>query len=173
MSFGGKFPGRVVQSKMGGFEPDLISNLPGMEAAGCSGGHEFLSGVMSSKGLLLSFIELGKSFFESWKESLSQSRIRVRFIAVKEGEWGCFCGAMRGGVVVEFYRGKELYPFSRVVGTKDVEICFKLLIGSLSLTICLWVIGSRQVNIILEEVSEFLGKGGGKLRTTVGDESVM
>ena len=48
---------------------------------------------------------------------------------------------MRGRVVVEFHRGKELYPFSWVVGTKDAEICFELLIGSLSLTIGVTVEG--------------------------------
>ena len=80
---------------------------------------------------------------------------------------------MRGRVVVEFCRGKELYPFSWVVGTKDAEICFELLIGSLSLTISLWMISSGEANIILEETSEFLGKGRSKLRTLVRDESVM
>ena len=75
--------------------------------------------------------------------------------------------------MVEFCGDKELYPFSWVVGTKDAEIDFKLLIGSLSLTIHLWVISSRQVNVIFEEASEFLGEGGGKLRTTIRDESVV
>ena len=75
--------------------------------------------------------------------------------------------------MVEFCGGKELYPFSQVVGTKDVKICFKFLIGSLSLTISLRMIGSREVNIILEETSEFLCKGGSKLRASVRDESVV
>ena len=44
---------------MGSLEPDLISDLPGMEAMGCSGGHEFSSGVMSSEGFFSGFIELG------------------------------------------------------------------------------------------------------------------
>ena len=52
--------------------------------------------------------------------------------------------------MVEFHRGKELYPFSWVVGTKDVEICLKLLIGSLSLTIGLRMIGSGEANTIFE-----------------------
>ena len=52
--------------------------------------------------------------------------------------------------MVEFHRGKELYPFSWVVGTKDVEICLKLLIGSLGLTISLRMIGSGEANIIFE-----------------------
>ena len=50
--------------------------------------------------------------------------------------------------MVEFCGGKELYPFGWIVGTKDVEICFKLLIGSLGLTIGLRMISSGEVNII-------------------------
>ena len=80
---------------------------------------------------------------------------------------------MRGGVVVEFCQGKELYPFSWVVGAKDAEISFKFLIGSLGLSIHLRMVGSGEVNIILEEMSEFLSEGGGKLRASVGDESIM
>ena len=80
---------------------------------------------------------------------------------------------MGGRVVVEFCRGEELYPFSWVVGTKDVEISFELLIGSLSLTIGLRMISSGEANIILEETSEFLSEGGSKLRATVRDESIV
>ena len=36
--------------------------------------------------------------------------------------------------------GEEVRPFPRVVGAEDAEICFDLLIGSFSLSICLWVI---------------------------------
>ena len=57
---------------------------------------------------------------------------------------------MWGRVVVEFRGGEELYPFSQVFGAKDVEICLKLLIGSLSLTISLRMICSREANIIFE-----------------------
>ena len=41
------------------------------------------------------------------------------FISVKEGERRCLGGAMWGRVVVEFGRGKELYPFGWDVGTED------------------------------------------------------
>ena len=75
--------------------------------------------------------------------------------------------------MVKFCRGKELYPFSQVVGAKDVEICFELLIGSLSLSISLRMVGSGEVNIILEETSEFLSKGRSELRALVGDESIV
>ena len=75
--------------------------------------------------------------------------------------------------MVEFCGGKELYRFSWVVGTKGAEICFKFLIGSLGLTVSLRMIGSREANIVLEEMSEFLGEGRSELRATVGDESIM
>ena len=75
--------------------------------------------------------------------------------------------------MVEFCRGKELYPFGWVVGTKDAEVGFKLLIGSLSLTISLRMISSGKVNIILEEMSKFLGKGRSELRALVRDKGIM
>ena len=75
--------------------------------------------------------------------------------------------------MVEFRRGEELYPFSQVFGTKDVEICLKLLIGSLGLAISLWMIGSGEVNIVFEETSKFLGESRSELRASVGDESIM
>ena len=80
---------------------------------------------------------------------------------------------MRGGVMVEFCGGKELHPFSQVIGTEDAEVCFKFLIGSLSLTISLRMISSGEANIILEEMSKLFGEGRSKLRTTIRDESVM
>ena len=75
--------------------------------------------------------------------------------------------------MVEFRRRKELYPFSQVVGTKDAEICFELLIGVLSLSISLRMVGSGEVNIILEETSKFLSEGRSELRASVRDESIM
>ena len=59
---------------------------------------------------------------------------------------------MRGGVVVEFCRGKELYPFGRVVGTKDAEIGFEFLIGSFRLSIGLGMIGSGESYVVFKEV---------------------
>ena len=53
--------------------------------------------------------------------------------------------------MVEFSGGKELYSFSWIVGTKDMEIGLKFLIGSFSLTISPRMISSGEVNIIFEE----------------------
>ena len=66
-----------------------------------------------------------------------------------------------------------MYPFSWVVGAKDVEISFKLLIGLLGLSISLRMVDSGEVNVILEEMSEFLSEGRGELRTSVGDEGIV
>ena len=158
---------------MSGFKPDLISDFPRVEAVGSSGSHEFSGRVMGCKSFFLGCIKFGQSFLKGGEEGLSQSGVRAGFIAVKQGEWECLSGAMQGRVVVEFCRGKELYPFSRVVGAKDAEISFEFLIGSLGLSIRLRMVGCGEANIILEEMSEFLSKGGGELRASVRDESIM
>ena len=82
MSFGGEFPGGVVQSKMGGFKPDLISDFPGVEAVGSSGGHEFSGGVMGRKSFFSSFVQSGQLFLKGWEEGLSQSGVRMGFITI-------------------------------------------------------------------------------------------
>ena len=53
--------------------------------------------------------------------------------------------------MVEFGRGKELHPFSRVVGAEDVEISLEFLIGSLSLSVGLRVVGSGKSYVVVEE----------------------
>ena len=100
---------------------------------------------------------------------MSQCEIRREFWGFKVIEEE----NVTGGVVVKFCQGKELYPFSRVVGAKDAEISFEFLIGSLSLSIHLRMVSCGEANIILEETSEFFSEGGGELRASVGDESIM
>ena len=56
---------------------------------------------------------------------------------------------------------------------KRCEDMSEFLIGSFSLAIGLGVIGSGQLNIILQEASKFSSKGQSKLRTTIKDECVM
>ena len=53
--------------------------------------------------------------------------------------------------MVEFGGGKELHPFSRVVGAEDAEIGLKFLIGSLSLSVGLWVVGGGESYVVVEE----------------------
>ena len=102
MSFGGKFPGRVMQSKMSGLKPDLIFDFPGVEAVSSSGGHEFSGRVMGRKSFPSDFVKFGQSFLKGGKEGFSESGVRAGFVAVKQGEWGRLSGAMWGGVVVKF-----------------------------------------------------------------------
>ena len=59
---------------------------------------------------------------------------------------------MCGRVVVEFSRGKELYPFGWVVGTEDAEISFEFLIGLFCLSIGLGMIGSGELYVASKEV---------------------
>ena len=53
---------------------------------------------------------------------------------------------MSGGVMVEFSSGKKFSPFLRVIGAKDSEIGFDLLIGLLSLSVHL---SGGKVDIIV------------------------
>ena len=68
---------------------------------------------------------------------------------------------------------KEIRPFPQVVGTKDAEVSFNLLIGLLGLSICLGVVCSREFDVVLEEVSQFSGEGRCKLWSSVGYQRVM
>ena len=69
--------------------------------------------------------------------------------------------------------GKEVCPFPRIVGTEDAKICFNLLIGSLSLSICLRVICGGKFDIIVEESCKFSGKGRSKLGASVRYQGVV
>ena len=53
--------------------------------------------------------------------------------------------------MVEFGRGKELHPFSRVIGAEDAEIGLEFLIGSFSLSVSLRMVGSGELYVIIEE----------------------
>ena len=68
-------------------------------------------------------------FFHGW--------IHSGFVSEHEGEWECLGGMMRGSVVLEFSRRKEVWPTLRVVGTKYPKIGFDLLVGPLSLSVSL------------------------------------
>ena len=68
---------------MSGLKPDLISDFPGVEAAGCSGGHEFSGGVVGCKSFFSGFIKFGQSFLKGGEEGLSQSGVRAGFVAIK------------------------------------------------------------------------------------------
>ena len=58
---------------------------------------------------------------------------------------------MWGRVVLEFGSREEIKPGFGVVSTKDVKICFNLLIGAFRLSIGLRVIGGGESYVVLEE----------------------
>ena len=53
--------------------------------------------------------------------------------------------------MVKLNGGKEVCPFLRVVGAKDVMICFNFLIGLLSLSIRLRMICDGELDIVVEK----------------------
>ena len=77
--------------------------------------------------------------------------MRKKDCNIEEGKWRRLGGAMWGRVVVEFGRGEEQYPFSRVIGAEDAEIGLKFLISSFSLSVGLMVIGGGELYIVFEE----------------------
>ena len=52
---------------------------------------------------------------------------------------------------MEFSRGGELHPFSRVIGAEDAEIGLEFLIGSFSLSIGLRVVDGGESYVVVEE----------------------
>ena len=60
---------------------------------------------------------------------------------------------MWGRVVLKFGSRKEVQPGFGVVGAKDAEVRFYLLISAFSLSVSLRVIGGGEFDIVLEEFS--------------------
>ena len=81
------------------------------------------------------------------------------FIAVKEGERRHLGGAVWGRVVVEFGRGKELYPFGWVIGAEDAEISLEFLIGSFCLPVGLRMVGCGESYVVVEETCKLPCEG--------------
>ena len=53
--------------------------------------------------------------------------------------------------MMEFGGGKELHPFSRVVGAEDAEISLEFLVGSFSLSVGLRMVCGGESYVIVEE----------------------
>ena len=62
---------------------------------------------------------------------------------------------MWGGIVLEFGSREEVWPTLGIVGTEDSKIGFNFLVGSFCLSVGLWVVGSGESDIVLEELSKF------------------
>ena len=53
--------------------------------------------------------------------------------------------------MVKLSGGEEVHPFPRVVGAEGMKICFNLLIGPFSLSICLRVICGGELDSVVKE----------------------
>ena len=73
----------------------------------------------------------------------------------------------------EFYMGNFISPGGGVRSTKDPQIDFYLLVDSFCFPIRLRMVGSGEERIVVEEFSEFFGKGGGKLWTVIRDNLII
>ena len=91
------------------------------------------------------------------------------FIPKEEGERGYFGGMVGGGVVLEFSGGEEVGPGFGVVGAKDSEISFNLLVSAFGLSIGLRMVGGGETDVVMEESGEFPSEGRGELGSTIGD----
>ena len=54
-----------------------------------------------------------------------------------------------------------------------MEVGFNFLVNPLSLPIGLRVVGSGEFDVIFEELSQFSGEGGGKLRASIRYQGIM
>ena len=61
--------------------------------------------------------------------------------------------------MVELGRGKELHPFSWVIGAEDAKIGLEFLIGSFSLSVGLRVIGGGESYVVVEETCQLSCEG--------------
>ena len=73
----------------------------------------------------------------------------------------------------KFGVGDHLGPCGRGVATEDAEISLDFLVDTFCFSIRLRVVSGGEGEIVSEESSEFFGKGGGELRTSIGDDLVI
>ena len=66
---------------------------------------------------------------------------------------------MRVVVVSEFGMSYRICPRGGVISTEDSKVCFNFLVDPFHFSVRLEVIGSREGEVVVKELSEFLGKG--------------
>ena len=66
---------------------------------------------------------------------------------------------MRAVVVSEFSVSYQICPQGGVISAEDSKVCFNFLVDPFHFSIRLGVIGSREGEVVVKELSEFLGKG--------------
>ena len=69
--------------------------------------------------------------------------------------------------------GDFVSPGGRIRFIKDPQLGFDFLIDSFHFSIRLRVVGSGEEKVVVEEFSEFFGKGGGKLWTVIRDNLII
>ena len=97
----------------------------------------------------------------------------MRFISYHKIEQGLICDRVGAVVVGEFCVRDLISPGTRVASTEDLKVYFNLLVDMFSPTVILEVISSTEEEVIVEELSKFLGEGRGELSTTIRDDFVI
>ena len=85
------------------------------------------------------------------EEGLSDRWVGLGFISKHEGERGDSGGMVRGGVVLEFGSGQEVWPVLRFVGAENTKIGFNFLVRAFHLSVSLRVVGCGELDVVLEE----------------------
>ena len=76
-------------------------------------------------------------------------------------------------VVGELRMGDFIGPGTRVGSVEDLKVHFNFLVDMFCLAIRLRVVGGGKGEVIVQEFSKLLSKGGGKLWTAIRDDLVV
>jgi hypothetical protein len=92
-------------------------------------------------------------------------------VTVDDFEGGVAVGRVDVGVDDKFSHGEVLVPVVLSSASIEAEILLNFLVGTLGLTVGLWVIGGGEVRFNAEVVEEGAGELGGKLGSPVADDT--
>ena len=95
------------------------------------------------------------------------------FISHHEEEWGLVGYGVRAVIVGELREGDVLSPRSGVGAAEDSQIGLYFLVYTFGFPISLRVVSSGEGEFITEEFAQFPSKGGGELRSSIGDDFVI
>ena len=123
---------------------------------------------MSGKGFVASGGEGFEAGFYGGDSSVGNYRGKgMGFISHHEIEWGLVRNGVRAVVMGEFSVGDRFGPRCGIIAAKDTKVGFDFLIDPFGFAVRLWVIGGGEREVVVEEFSEFSGKGRCKLGTTI------
>ena len=69
----------------------------------------------------------------------------------------------------KFCVGNRFRPRCGIIAAEDTKVGLDFLVDSFSFAVGLWVIGSREGEVIVQEFSKFSSKGGCELRAPIRD----